>query len=396
MINYDNLIHNRAYFELSHIEERKSRYNFTQTVKVETFLWDLEMYAQLQRTLGDLVALKGGAAAQLFFPPERQRTSVDIDVIYTGNEETLSKALATIHQTLGGDEVFFKFNKYTPSSPKTNLPLETYFVSVPTVTGGKTPINIKVDFHMMRDLVLRTVALEKANAFVFPLAFNPRCLSAGTLIGDKLLTLAQGSVGIPREREDDIPKQLYDLDGLTRVVADEEFEALQTAMEVLFDRELSVRSEKVSMAKAIEQMSDLLERYSSLDSHKSDERAQSAIRNFRGNYEPKPFKNPVTWGIVSKRLQVLVKSISEGVGNSLSVLRRADEIERIIALKDDDKRVEFREVMRKEFVKILRAEGREKIAKRLRNTIPERLLWEVLTPSNLEKVRAGILEKKKR
>jgi len=143
-------------------------------------------------------------------------------------------------------------------------------------------------------------------------------------------------------------------------------------------------------------MSDLLERYSSLDSHKSDERAQSAIRNFRGNYEPKPFKNPVTWGIVSKRLQVLVKSISEGVGNSLSVLRRADEIERIIALKDDDKRVEFREVMRKEFVKILRAEGREKIAKRLRNTIPERLLWEVLTPSNLEKVRAGILEKKKR
>jgi len=47
---------------------------------------------QLQRQLGEKVILKGGAAAQLFFSPERQRTSVDIDVIYIGEKENLQSA----------------------------------------------------------------------------------------------------------------------------------------------------------------------------------------------------------------------------------------------------------------------------------------------------------------
>lgn len=389
MINYEALIHDRKYFEFDHIVERQTRHNFTQAVKVETFLWDLELYGQLQRHLGETVVLKGGAAAQLFFAAEKQRTSVDIDVIYLGDEKSLEDALGSIHKDFGEDDLYFKFNKYEPENPKTQLPLETYFVSVPTLTGGKSPINIKVDFHLMDNLNLQTITLEGVNAFVIPLAYKPRCLSPGALIGDKLLTLAQGSVGIPPEREGDVPKQLYDLDGLTKVVDHEDFPAVKAAMEDLFERELSVRSQKVSMGKALEQMTGLLEKYSGLDSHNSDQNARTAIRNFRGNYEPRPFRDPITWGIVSKRLQFFVKCILTGVENPLLLLGSVDQLEVMIRLEEErykETRTRLRQELRDEFVSDLKSSGFPEKAKRLRNTRPERLLWEIVTPSNLKEI----------
>ena len=392
MIDYGALIHDRKYFDQEHILERQARYGFTQAVKVETCLWDLELFGQLQRTLGNQVVLKGGAAAQLFFPPERQRTSVDIDVIYLGEEALLQKALSSIHETFGGDDLLLKFSKYVPKSPKTRLPLETYYVSVPTATG-KTLINIKLDFHLMDGLDLQVIEIDRASAFVIPLAFRPRCLSAGSLIGDKLLTLAQGSVGIPPEREDDIPKQLYDLDGLSRVVESQDFEAIRHAMGRLFEHEQSVRSEKVSIERALEQMLDQLERYAGLDSHKSDNYARVAVQNFRGNYEPRPFRDPIAWGVVSKRLELLVKCIAARMDNPVSYLRSADRLETMIAFKEErfkETRLKLQELLRKEFLDVMRLQEGPEIAKRLKNSRVERLLWEVLTPSNVEEIEGRI------
>lgn len=388
MINYDALIHDRRYFEPDYIAQRQAQYNFTQAIKVATFLWDLELFGQLQRKLGEQVVLKGGAAAQLYFAPERQRTSVDIDVIYLGDASAIPDVLASIHQAFGGDDLYFKFGKHTPLNPKTSLPLETYFVPVPTVLG-KTPINIKVDFHLMENLDLPVVELDEAAAFIIPLNFKPRCLSAAALLGDKLLTLAQGSVGIPPEREDDIPKQLYDLDGLSRKVDGRDFGAVSQAMETLFARELVVRLERIALPEAIGQMVALLERYARLDSAKSDKPARDAVQNFRGNYEPRPFRDPITWGVVCKRLQLLVKCIAARVENPLSYIRSADRLEAMITFEEE----KFKEMkprllgaLRKEFLEVLRAQGRPEIAKRLKNSRVERILWEVFTVSNIEEI----------
>lgn len=393
MINYDALIHDRRYFEPDYIAQRQAQYNFTQAIKVETFLWDLELFGQLQRKLGDRVVLKGGAAAQLYFAPERQRTSVDIDVIYLGDASALPDVLGSIHKAFGGDDLYFKFSKYIPSNPKTNLSLETYTVPVRAVTS-KAPIFIKLDFHLMGSLSLPVVELEGANAFVIPLDFKPRCLSAAALLGDKLLTLAQGSVGIPPEREDDMPKQIYDLDGLSRVVDNQDFAAVRHALDKLFEHEQSVRSEKVSLEKALEQMVDQLERYAVLESHKSDERARAAVQNFKGNYEPQPFRDPIAWGVASKRLQLLVKCIAARVENPLSYLRSADRLETIVAFEEErfqEKKPRLLGALRKEFLDVLRSQGRLEIAKRLKNSRVERLLWEVLTASNVAEIEGNII-----
>lgn len=392
MIDYGALIHDRKYFEQEHIAERQALYGFTQTLKVETFLWDLELFGQIQRSLGDQVVLKGGAAAQLFFEPARQRTSVDIDVIYLGDKALLPNVLASIHKAFGADDLLFKFEKYAPKSPKTTLPLETYFVSVPTATG-RTPINLKVDFHLMGSLDLQIMEIEKASAFVVPLAFKPRCLSAASLLGDKLLTLAQGSVGIPPEREDDLPKQIYDLDGLSRVVGTNDFAAMRHAMDHLFERELALRSTKVSIERALEQIVDQLERYAGLDSHKSDKYARGAVQNFRGNYEPQPFRDPIGWGVASKRLQFLARCIATNVDNPISYLRTVDQLETFIAFREErfkGNRPELLDAARTGLLAVLRSQGRPEIAKTLRNSRVERILWEVVTASNVEEIE-GII-----
>ncbi|MCX6132633.1 MAG: nucleotidyl transferase AbiEii/AbiGii toxin family protein [Ignavibacteriales bacterium] len=386
MINYDALIHNRNYFERDHIAARHTQYHFTQAIKVETFLWDLELFGQLQRRLGERVALKGGAAAQLYLAPERQRTSVDIDVIYLGSASGIPDVLASIHRDLGEDDLYFKFNKHTPLNPKTVLPLETYYVTVPAVTA-KAPINIKLDFHLMDTLELPVVELEGAAAFVVPLAFKPRCISASALLGDKLLTLAQGSVGIPPEREDDIPKQLYDLHELSRIVDTRDVSTVIRAMGTLFARELAVRTEKVTLLEALGQMIVLLERYSGLDSAKSDKAARDAIQNFRSNYEPRPFRNPIAWGIVSKRLQLLARCFLDGAQHPLTYLQDVDRMVALIAFEDErfeKMRPALRESLRVDFIGILKTQGHDDVAKRLKNSLPERVLWEAVTPTNLE------------
>jgi hypothetical protein len=140
-------------------------------------------------------------------------------------------------------------------------------------------------------------------------------------------------------------------------------------------------------------MVDQLERYAGLDSHKSDKYARVAVQNFRGNYEPRPFRDPIAWGVVSKRLELLVKCIAARMENPVSYLRSADRLEAMIAFKEEkfkETRLKLQELLRKELLDVMRLQGRPEIAKRLKNTRVERLLWEVLTPSNVQEIE-GII-----
>jgi hypothetical protein len=393
MVNLNALLHDRNYFSLDYITQRQKQYNFTQAVKVETFLWDLELFGQLQRYLGTKVILKGGAAAQLYFTPERQRTSVDIDVIYTGDKDSLLQTLESIHKAFGEDDVFFKFNQYIPENPKTVLPLETYFVAVPSYTIPKAPLNIKIDFHLMESNPFETVEIKNAQAFIIPLAFRPLCISAGTLLGDKLLTLAQGSVGIPPEREDDIVKQLYDLDLLSKIVQEKEIAALRNAMDILYKRELEVRKERIEFSIALQQMITLLDKYSILDTSKSDRVAHDAVNHFRSNYEPRPFRSSIDWGIIAKRLQFFVRALETHAKQAVSILGEADKIGQMLSMESNDRKGELRKSLALEFTEMLRFDGKVDVAKRLKNTSPERIFWEIVKPTNLEEIKQAILRK---
>ena len=80
------LIHPFWCFKRGTILERKKRLHLTNEARIELFIWDLEIFAQIYKRLGNHVILKGGTAAQLYFPVERQRTSIDIDMICNLNK----------------------------------------------------------------------------------------------------------------------------------------------------------------------------------------------------------------------------------------------------------------------------------------------------------------------
>jgi len=104
---------------------------------MELFLWDLEIFLQIQAILKDKIVLKGGAAAQFYLPINYQRTSVDIDMICAGEIEEVEETLSAIERKLKGKNDLFKARPHKPKDPKANLPLMTYYMDVPSVCTAK-------------------------------------------------------------------------------------------------------------------------------------------------------------------------------------------------------------------------------------------------------------------
>ncbi|MDD2957782.1 MAG: hypothetical protein PHR92_04725 [Lachnospiraceae bacterium] len=90
---YKNLFHEEKAFQRETFFRRMQEYGFKNMGRMELFLWDLELFLQIQNILGDRIVLKGGAATQFYLPIEAQRTSVDIDMLFFGTEEEINKTL---------------------------------------------------------------------------------------------------------------------------------------------------------------------------------------------------------------------------------------------------------------------------------------------------------------
>lgn len=164
-MNFNNkaLIHNPSCFERKTLEERSRKIGLGSIMRMELFIWDLEIYLQIQSRLGRKIILRGGAAAQFYLPIEFQRTSVDIDMICVCSEKEIEYTISDIEKQFSGEGSLFKFKLHKPKEAKTNLPLLTYFVDVPSVCTDKELYQkssgkqeIKVEFFIEK----KTLALS--------------------------------------------------------------------------------------------------------------------------------------------------------------------------------------------------------------------------------------------
>lgn len=122
-MDYRKLFHEETAFQRETFEARMLDYGFKNIGRMELFLWDLELFLQIQHRLGDRVVLKGGAATQFYLPKEAQRTSVDIDMLFAGTESEIVETLNKIEASLGEGSGLFHFRRHIPKNPKTTLPL---------------------------------------------------------------------------------------------------------------------------------------------------------------------------------------------------------------------------------------------------------------------------------
>ncbi|MGB6867666.1 MAG: nucleotidyl transferase AbiEii/AbiGii toxin family protein [Candidatus Aminicenantaceae bacterium] len=213
----ESLIHSQNCFERSTILDRKRKLGLTNEARIELFLWDLEIFCQIQKRLKNRIILKGGAAAQLYFPVDRQRTSVDIDMICSARESEIKDCLNDIEKAFKGEGNLLKFRTHKPRAAKTELPLRTFFMTIPsevsTGTGEKGIQEIKVEFFL-DNMEWPAKQFKSPQVFAMETDQSYRVLTLEAMIADKLTTLGSNTIGIPDSRRDELCKQIYDIDGL--------------------------------------------------------------------------------------------------------------------------------------------------------------------------------------
>lgn len=214
-----NLFHDEKAFQRETFLMRMQEYGFKNMGRLELFLWDLELFLQIQKILGDRVVLKGGAATQFYLPIEVQRTSVDIDMLFFGTEAEINETLEQITKLLGSGDASFAFKKHIPKKPKTTLPLNTYYVDIPSVLSEKERRAQKDEIphqELKIEFIMRAEALEYQkrtgeNIFAVNSVCEYQILPLNILFADKLTTLGCETIGVQNERLDEQVKQFYDI-----------------------------------------------------------------------------------------------------------------------------------------------------------------------------------------
>lgn len=222
-MDYTKLYHDRKAFEKETLQERMALFGFKNMARMELFLWDLELFLQIQELLGDRVVLKGGAATQFYLPREAQRTSVDIDMVFCGTKAEADAVLKRIEEKLGKGELL-KFREHIPRNPKTHLPLHTYYVDIPSVLTGRESHTLNEDRgvqELKAEFIIepeRQEITRKTGEHIFAVdsKWEYQILPVSSLFADKLTTIGSETIGVQNDRMDEQVKQFYDVMMLTK------------------------------------------------------------------------------------------------------------------------------------------------------------------------------------
>ncbi len=399
-MNFDDnaLIHSRECFERDTLAERLEKLKFNSLARMELFLWDLEIFLQIQAILKDKVVLKGGAAAQFYLPIEYQRTSVDIDIICAGEIEEVGKALAAVERKLKGMDDLFKARPHKPKDPKANLPLMTYYMDVPSVCttkelyGKKTTgiQEIKIEFHFTDEpLVIHPISLPRI--FALETQQTYQLLPLDDLIGDKLTTLGPHTIGIPMERADEQIKQIYDISGLLQFNWENiDLRRVGKSFLARAKSEAHKRSLTANMGEIFSDMMEQMKQLSVLDLE-NDKSLLKRINDFQSLYVRKELnRSPSEWAVAGAKIRVLLAYLSRNkdVNNPLDNLFQCEQNLEFDHLQGAEKgrlARRFREEFSKAFEKYS-----DYPAKVLKGKSPARILWAVANTDNVDELVAWI------
>jgi hypothetical protein len=375
-----SLIHNAKYFTQEEILERARKYEFPNPLAVEIFLWDCELAAQLQDKCADIV-LKGGAAAQLHLPLEKQRGSIDIDVATPLNKRDIAEIVQRISESL---EWRVKFELHKPKKPVPKLPLITYFVKAPSKTDPtRKELEIKIDIFL-KSPNLPTIVLNNVQTFAVDVQ-RMKCFTVGALIGDKLLTLAEESIGMTLEA--DYPKQIYDLDALLEVyeISKNTVSDMVASIKTLTKLEASIRNIKTTPIEALHDVIKTMDKYSLVDTSGSDARIKKNIDAFQQFFVNKNQRKPFyAWSSKSLKIRFLATLISECIENKLSESDVAKVVTQSKSIATRLGKISGKDVV--EVRKKLLDLAQTKIAyfREMKGKTLDRVFWQIVTLENLQ------------
>lgn len=396
-VNRENLILEKEVFIRSEIEKRMKDGGFNSLSKFELFIWDLEMFLQLQEKLGDKIILKGGAATQFYIPISEQRTSIDIDMICLATREEVRNAISEIEAEFNREDEYFKFRAYEPQNPKLGLDdLETYFEKVPSICNEKELFSskgkqeVKIEFMYSTPIYVIN-KIKQPDLFALETSKEFNVLAFENLFAEKLTTLGPSTIGIPDERADEQFKQIYDvvtlfLSNLDQVIRNREL--VKANYEKVAKMECLIHGISYDPDKLFEDLKFLISRVKDIE---NDNRLLQRANDFQALYlRIAVNRDKAQWAIVGYQLDLLADFVFQ---NDTKILR-FKEIEALInALKFED----------------IRGPERGKINKKVRDALEinfgaiedlsidifrkrmDRIIWELVRYVEVEEIQDVII-----
>lgn len=399
-MDYTKLFHDKTAFERECLQQRMELYGFKNMARMELFLWDLELFLQIQKRLGEHIVLKGGAATQFYLPIEAQRTSVDIDMIFCGTDEEVKNTLDDITAELQENSEFFRFAEHIPKKPKTNLPMHTYFVDVPSVLSNKErnaaegtvdKQELKIEFIMdTEDWEFTRKTGE--NIFAVQSYFEYQLLPVSHLFADKFTTIGCNTIGVQNDRMDEQVKQFYDVVMLTIYRLDEldisevRKKYLKRAEKEWYDR----KDSPYDIQEIIADVRKQLYRYSMVDSGE-DAELKKYINDFKALYlNSKVEFNPQFVACTAALVRLMYEAILEG--ENWDSVKKALALEKMLELNQyegkekGNKIKEIRQMLVQEFASYSAIPANILKGKNLK-----RILWAIVDKDNVDEIREKVL-----
>lgn len=406
-MDYKKLFHKEEAFQRETFQKRMEEFGFKNMARMELFLWDLELFLHIQKILGDKIILKGGAATQFYLPRDAQRTSVDIDMLFFGTEEEIKETLRKIEEYLGTEDELFYFHKHSPKNPKTNLPLHTYYMKVPSVLSNaeRNMDRESIPYQELKiEFILQPEKWEYErrtgeNIFAVNSSWNYQILPLNYLFADKLTTLGCNTIGVQNERLDEQVKQFYDIMMLSRNCISE-MQCSVVKEKYLKRAEQEWNTRKITLGSTlegrdyepkyiVEDVEKQLLRYQQADSGE-DAELKKFINDFHSLYLNRKVQyDPKTVACGASLVRLMYELMISGMG--WDKVKQALEIEKKLGmehLSGPEKGQKIRE-LRNQFIQEF---GKDSVipASTLKGKDLKRVFWAIVNVDNLNKIEGMI------
>jgi hypothetical protein len=331
------------YLNANEIEARQKKFGFPDARLIELLIYDYEIFRQLL-AISDRFYLKGGAAAQLYMTLPEQRASKDIDLVTDLTPEEIEEIFTKRLNRM------FLSRKHVPAKIRHQIPLVTYLVEADSVTEPGTKVEIKVDI-LFEDIRNYRMSMAPAcELFALNTSVDLPAVSLGSLAGDKLLTLAHKSIGLPEEKLAEYPKQVYDLARIIQKMDRQGFADLLYSFERIIKTETRVRNLENTASEIIRHILSVLDDFARLDT--PDCRFRNYVNDFQSAYvNAQARKTNAQWIIDALLLIQLLKSIYKALPRKADIDTAysnwsgiLEEIGRIRSLNAED-RLRIREAL---------------------------------------------------
>ena len=406
-MDYKKLFHKEEAFQRETFQKRMEEFGFKNMARMELFLWDLELFLHIQKILGDKIILKGGAATQFYLPRDAQRTSVDIDMLFFGTEEEIKETLRKIEEYLGTEDELFYFHKHSPKNPKTNLPLHTYYMKVPSVLSNaeRNMDRESIPYQELKiEFILQPEKWEYErrtgeNIFAVNSSWNYQILPLNYLFADKLTTLGCNTIGVQNERLDEQVKQFYDIMMLSRNCISE-MQCSVVKEKYLKRAEQEWNTRKITLGSTLERrdyepkyivedVEKQLLRYQQADSGE-DAELKKFINDFHSLYLNRKVQyDPKTVACGASLVRLMYELMISGMG--WDKVKQALEIEKKLGMEHlagPEKGQKIRE-LRNQFIQEF---GKDSVipASTLKGKDLKRVFWAIVNIDNLNKIEGMI------